>query len=106
MGNIKQFNIKNRAYYFFKDINSIKDFDSNLLKIGKVIQKHWYILHWIHHNKKINDYEIIHSVNPLHLVIGEVDGYIGKSNGNKCLVFASIDWKWSINKVHRVLEWN
>ena len=40
MGNIKQFNIKNRAYYFFKDINSIKDFDSNLLKIDKVIQKH------------------------------------------------------------------
>ena len=35
MGNIKQTNIKNRAYYFFDDIINIKDFDSSLLKIDK-----------------------------------------------------------------------
>ena len=35
MGNIKQINTKNRTYYFFNDMISIKDFDSNLLKINK-----------------------------------------------------------------------
>ena len=28
--------------------------------------------------KSIGDYESIHSINPLHLIIGEVDGYIEK----------------------------
>ena len=35
MGNIKEINIKNGAYYFFDDIINIKNFDSNLLKIDK-----------------------------------------------------------------------
>ena len=35
MGSIKEINIKNRTYYFFNDMISIKNFDSNLLKIGK-----------------------------------------------------------------------
>ena len=30
--NIKQINIKNHAYYFFKDMINIKDFDSSLIK--------------------------------------------------------------------------
>ena len=39
--------------------------------------------------KKIGDYENINSVNPLSLIIGEVDEYIGESNGNKYLTFDS-----------------
>ena len=35
MGNIKQIYIKNRRYYFFNDMISIKNFDSNLLKKDK-----------------------------------------------------------------------
>ena len=35
MGVIKQINIKNRTYYFYSDIIDIKDFDAELLKIGK-----------------------------------------------------------------------
>ena len=35
MGNIKQINIKNGTHYFFNDMISIKNFDSNLLKIDK-----------------------------------------------------------------------
>ena len=51
MRNKKQ--IKNQAYYFFNDMINIKKFDSNLLKIDKiVIQKHWYLLYRIHHNEK------------------------------------------------------
>ena len=35
MGDIKDKNIKNRAYYFFDDMINIKHFDSDLLKINK-----------------------------------------------------------------------
>ena len=35
MGNIKQVNIKNRTYYVFNDMISIKDFDLSLLKVDK-----------------------------------------------------------------------
>ena len=47
MGNIKQIN-KNRQ---------------------KFIEKYWYLSHWIHHNRKTDDCENIHSVNPLYLFI-------------------------------------
>ena len=33
MKNIKEINIKNRTYYFFNDMISIKGFDSGLIKI-------------------------------------------------------------------------
>ena len=57
----------------------------------KVVQKHWYWLHWIHHNYENDDYENIYSVNFLHLIIGEVDGNIEEKNGSKYLVFDSAD---------------
>ena len=31
----KQMNIKNRTYYFYNDLNNIKDFDARLLKLDK-----------------------------------------------------------------------
>ena len=35
MGVVKQIDIKNRTYYFYKDIINIKNFDPILLKIDK-----------------------------------------------------------------------
>ena len=71
---------------------NIKNFDSNLLKIDKKdIERHQYLLHWIHHNKHVGGYEGIGSINPLYLIIGEVDGYKEESNRNKYLIFASTD---------------
>ena len=35
MGEVKQINIKNRTYYFYKDIIDLKYFHPNLLKIDK-----------------------------------------------------------------------
>ena len=35
MGSIKEINIKHWTYYYFDDMINIKNFDSNLLKIGK-----------------------------------------------------------------------
>ena len=37
---VKNINIKNQTYYFFNDMINIKNFDSNLLKIKKIKQKH------------------------------------------------------------------
>ena len=45
----------------------------------------------------------VNSVNPLYLIIGEVHGYIYKSNGNKYLSFASIEKKnkRSVRKIYQ-----
>ena len=92
MGNIKQINIKNRTYHFLNDIINIEEFDSNLLKIDKKSYKDIdiYYIGYIT-IKKIGDCENIYSVNPLYLIIGKVDGHIEENNGNKYLVFDSID---------------
>ena len=57
----------------------------------KITQKHWYLSYWIHPKESISDCENINSANPLNLIIGDVDGYIEKSNGNKYLTFSSTD---------------
>ena len=92
MGNIKQINIKNRTYYFFNDIMNIEDSDSNLLKIDWKSYKNIdiYNIGYIT-RKNISDYENIHSVNPLYLIVGEADGYIEEKNRNKYLIFAFTD---------------
>ena len=41
--------------------------------------------------KKVDDYENIHSVNPLYLLVNHASGYIEEPNGNKYLVFDSTD---------------
>ena len=68
----------------------IKNFDSNLLKIDKNSYKdiNIYYIGYIT-IKEIDEYENIHSVNVLHLIIGEVDGHIEEKNGSKYLVFDS-----------------
>ena len=64
----KKINTTNCPYYFFNDMINIKNFDPNFLNIDKIsfkvllmllttlnmslIQKCWYLLHWIHHNEK------------------------------------------------------
>ena len=73
MRNIKQINIKNRTYYFFHDMINIGDFDSRLLKIDKKSQKNIGIYNIGYITiKKIDNYENVHSVNPLYLMIGKV----------------------------------
>ena len=71
---------------------NLKDFESNLLKIDK---KHYkgidiYYIGYIT-IKKIGDCENIHSVNPLYLLINHASGYIEEKNGNKYLIFDSVD---------------
>ena len=84
MRNIKQINIKDRTYCFFNDMISIKDFDPSLIKIDQKSYKNTsiYNIGYIM-IKSISDCENINSVNPLYLIISEVDGYIKENNGNR-----------------------
>ena len=42
--------------------------------------------------KKIDDYENIHSVNPLYLTISHASGYIEEKRVNKSLIFDSMEF--------------
>ena len=92
MGNFKQINIKNCTDYFFNDMINIKEFDSIQLKRDKKSYKNIgvYYIGYIT-IKSVSDSENINSVNPLYLIIAEVDGYIEENNGNKYLTFPSTD---------------
>ena len=93
MGEVKQINIKNRTYYFYNDIIDLKHhFEPNLVKIDKKSYKNIdiYYIGYIT-IKKIDDYESIYSVNPLYLRINHASGYIEERNGNKYLIFDSVD---------------
>ena len=41
--------------------------------------------------KKIDNCENIYSVNPLYLLVNHASGYIEEKNGNKYLIFDSVD---------------
>ena len=92
MGEVKQINIKNRTYYFYNDQINLKDFDAKLLKISKKSYKNIdiYYIGYIT-IKNIDDYESIYSVNPLYLRINHAAGYTEEKNGNKYLIFDSVN---------------
>ena len=89
---VKEINVKHRTYYFFNDMINIENLDSNLLKMVKKLNKNIdiYYIGYIT-IKKIDEYENIHSVNPLYLIIVEADGLIQEENGSKYLVFDTTD---------------
>ena len=70
MGETKQLNIKNQTYYFIHDMIDIRNFRSNLLKIGKkpYEDNDIYYINYIT-IKKFSDCKNIHSVNPLYFII-------------------------------------
>ena len=66
----------------------IKNFDPSQIKIDKKSHKNIGIYNIGYITiKNVSDYENISSVNQLYLIIGNVDGYIEESNGNKGLTF-------------------
>ena len=85
MGQVKEINIKNRTYYFFDDMINIKHFHSNLLKIYKKSYKDIDIYYIGYITVKDSDYVKSNTVNHLHLIINEVDGYFEEINRNKYL---------------------
>ena len=79
----KQLNIKNRTYYFWNDLINLKDFDPKLLKLDKKSPMDISI-YYIGYVKKMPECNI-NSVNPLYLLIGELDGFIEEKEGKKYL---------------------
>ena len=90
MGKVTDLNIKNKTYYFFDDMINIKDFQSNLLKIGKKPHKDFDIYYVGYITiKNINDCKNIHSVNPLYLIFNSATGYFREENDEKYLILDS-----------------
>ena len=92
MGQDKQLNIKNQTYYFFNDMINIRNFHSNLLRIDKKPYKDidiYYIGYIM--IKKIGEYENVHSVNPLYLIIHSDTGYFKEKNSQKYLILDSTE---------------
>ena len=71
---------------------NIKNFAPNFLKIDRKSYKNIgiYNIGYIK-IKKIYDCENIYSVNPLYLLVNYASGYIEEINGNKYLIFDTID---------------
>ena len=98
MGKVKQIEIKNRTYYFYKNIINIAKFNSSLLKIDKKSYKDIGIYYTgFMKIKEIGEYENIYSVKPLYLIIGKVDGHIecnpvGRSS-TECISIERKKWK-------------
>ena len=68
---------------------NLESFFSNSLKVNEKSYKNIdiYYTGYLTINS-ISDYNSVSSVNPLQFIIGEVDGYNEKKNGNKYLTFA------------------
>ena len=92
MGEVKELDIKNQTYYFLNNMINIKNFQSNLLKIDKKHYKSFdiYYIGYIK-IKKIGNYENIHSVNPLYLIILSATGYFKEKNGEKYSILDLIE---------------
>ena len=68
---------------------NIKNFDSDLLELDKKSYKNIAIYYKGYITKK--DKYAINSINPLYLIVHEVDRYIEVKEGNKYLNFAFTD---------------
>ena len=103
MRSIKDINIKNRTYYFYDDMINIRNVDSNfesesLLKPNKRSFKSISIYYIRYITKK--DKFAINSVNPLYLIVHEVDDFIEEKERSKYLNFAFIDSNSEVLKKH------
>ena len=92
MKQVKKTNIKNRGYYFCDDMINIKNFHSNLLKIDKKSHEDidiYYISYIM--IKKFSDYDNIHSINPLYLIIHSATGHFKEKYREKYLIIDSTE---------------
>ena len=102
MGEVKELNIKNRTYYYFVDMTDIKNFYSDLLKIGKKSHR-GFDIYYIGYNmiKKLSncncncncdcDYENICSVNSLYLIIHSATKHFKEKYDEKYLILDSTE---------------
>ena len=92
MGKVKQIDIKNRTYYFYKDQINLKGFDASLIKVDKKNNKEIdiYYIGYVTF-KEIANCNNINCVNLFHLIINKMIGHFEEKNGNKYLVLDDVD---------------
>ena len=79
METVKQINIKNRTYYFCKDILDLEEFDKSKIKIDKKDFNEIDIYYLGYdHMKKISECNVINSVNAFYLRIVDMKGQFEK----------------------------
>ena len=79
MGTTKEINIKNRTYYFYNDIIDLDEFYVSKIKVDKKDFNDIDISYLGYgHKKKISEYNVIKSVNPLYLRIVDIKGQFQK----------------------------
>ena len=91
MSCVKEINVKNCTYCFFDDMINIKNFDPNRIKIDKKPYKYIIIYFIGYITIKNLSYVKINSINPLYVIINEINGYIEERNGNKYSLLVSTD---------------
>ena len=90
MGELKQRNIKNRAYYFYNDIINLDQFDESKIKVDKEDFNDIDIYYLGYgHKKKILECNVINSVNPVYLRIININGQFEKGKDDVwCLIIS------------------
>ena len=81
---IRKLNVKDKTYYFYNDLISIKNFNINNLKLDKkgILGNDVYYIGYIT-NKPQWD---VNSVNHLYLIINRIKGHFEEVDGDKCLI--------------------
>ena len=82
---VKYIAIKNQTHYIFNDINNIKNFDPNKIKIDEKSYKNIFIYYIGYVTIKDWQYVKLKSVNLVYLIFNKVNGYFEEVNGNKYL---------------------
>ena len=91
MRQLKEISIKS-AYHCFDDMVDIENFHPNLLKIDKKLHRDIDIYYTGYITiKKFSEYENIHSMNKLCLIIHSTSGYYKEKNGEKYLIIDSTE---------------
>ena len=100
MGEVKQINVKNRAYYFHNDQINLKDFDVRLLKVDKKKKNKEINIYYTGYMtvKKGANRNNINSVNPLYLMINEMINISEEKYENKYLVLDDVDENKEVSK--------
>ena len=79
MGTTTKINIKNRTYYYYNDIIDLDEFGESKIKIDKKDFNNTDIYYLgYEYKKKITEYNMIRSVNPLYLRIVDIKGQFEK----------------------------
>ena len=84
----RQFNIKNRSYYFYNDLINILNFEASNLKLDKKASL-CLDIYYIGYVDKKPDWNA-NSVNPLYLMINRFYETVSEKNGNKHLTIDDI----------------